>query len=74
MQYLDEMIWRGFANDPGSIGEGGSVAMGVSEETVAVHDRNLVVAGLRTKGGRGTSAAKVTPRDAARLFVAVLVQ
>lgn len=37
-----------------------------------MHDRNLAVAGLRTKGGRGTSAAKVTPLDAARLFVALL--
>src|SRR5271155_3883096 len=46
--------------------------LGISEPTIVQHDRNLVVAGLRSKSGRGTSAARVTPRDAARLLVAVL--
>jgi len=45
---------------------------GLSKETVVQHDRNLVVAGLRTKGGRGKSAAKVTHRDGARLLTAAL--
>lgn len=40
--------------------------------TIVEHDRNLVTAGLRTKGGRGRSAAQTTSRDAARLLVAVL--
>jgi hypothetical protein len=57
---------------PGQLVKAVALAMDVSEETVVVHDRNLVAAGLRTKGGRGASAAKVTPQDAARLFVAVL--
>jgi hypothetical protein len=46
--------------------------LGVPEVTVTQHDRNLVAAGLRTKGGRGRSAAKVTPRDAAHLLIAVM--
>jgi hypothetical protein len=37
-----------------------------------VHDRNLARAGLRSQAGRGNSAARVTPRDAANLLVAVL--
>lgn len=45
---------------------------GLSEQTVVQHDRNLVVAGLRTKSGRGRSAARVTHLDAARLTVACL--
>lgn len=47
-------------------------ATGLPEETIVQHDRNLLVAGLRTKGGRGSSAAKVTYLDAARLLTASL--
>ena len=57
---------------PGQLVKAVALALDVPEETVVQHDRNLVVAGLRTKGGRGRSAAKVTPLDAARLIVAVL--
>ena len=57
---------------PGQLVKAVSIALQVPEETVVVHDRNLVVAGLRTKSGRGPSAAKVTPHDAARLLVATL--
>ena len=46
--------------------------VGVSEATVVQHDRNLAAAGLRSKGGRGTSAAKMTPRDAAHLLIATV--
>ena len=46
--------------------------LGISDPTIVQHDRNLVVAGLRSKSGRGTSAARMTPRDAAHLLVAVL--
>jgi hypothetical protein len=49
-----------------------SLALDVPEETVATHDRNLVIAGLRTTGARGRHAPDMTHRDAARLFVAVL--
>ena len=57
---------------PGELIKAVAVATGTPEPTVTTHDRNLVTAGLRTKGGRGTSAAKVTPRDAAHLLVAIL--
>jgi hypothetical protein len=46
--------------------------MDVPEETVVQHDRNLVVAGLRTTGARGINAPAVTPLDAARLLIGVL--
>jgi hypothetical protein len=57
---------------PGQLVKAMAVALDVPEETVVQHDRNLVVAGLRTKGGRGPSAPEVTHLDAARLFVAIL--
>jgi hypothetical protein len=57
---------------PGKLVRTVAEVLGLPEATVTVHDRNLVTAGLRTKGGRGTSAAKVTPRDAAHLLVAIL--
>jgi hypothetical protein len=57
---------------PGQLVKAMAIALDVSEKTVTEHDRNLVVAGLRTKGGRGRSAPKVTTLDAARLLVATL--
>lgn len=57
---------------PGEMVKTIAAALGMPEATVVVHDRNLVVAGLRTKGGRGRSAAKVTARDAANLLTAVM--
>lgn len=57
---------------PGELVREMAAAFGVSEATVAVHDRNLAVAGLRTKLGRGTSAPKMTPRDAANLTIAIM--
>jgi len=57
---------------PGQLVKAMAVALNVPEETVVQHDRNLVVAGLRTKGGRGPSAPEVTLLDAARLLVATL--
>jgi hypothetical protein len=47
-------------------------ALRLPEPTVAVHDRNLRSAGLRSKSGRGRGAAKVTVRDAAHLLTALL--
>lgn len=44
---------------------------GVSEATVIVHDRNLLVAGLRTEGQRGRGTSTVTYQDAANLIIAV---
>lgn len=57
---------------PGQLVKAVAIALDVPEETVVQHDRNLVVAGLRTKGGRGRSAPAVTPLDAARLLTATL--
>jgi hypothetical protein len=57
---------------PGQLVNAVAIALNVPTETVVQHDRNLVVAGLRTKGGRGHSAAKVTLLDAARLVTAIL--
>jgi hypothetical protein len=65
----------GFGGDsmmPGQLVKAVSIALDVPEETVVQHDRNLVMAGLRTKGGRGRSAPEVTTLDAARLFIAIL--
>ena len=44
-----------------------SEATGVALPTVVDMDRRLVKAKLRTKGGRGLNAARMTPLDAARL-------
>ena len=41
------------------------------EATVALHDRALAEHGYRRSGGRGRSAAKVTPDDAANLIIAI---
>jgi hypothetical protein len=57
---------------PGQLVRKVSELLGIAEASIVQHDRNLVVAGLRSKGGRGTSAARMTARDAAHLLVAVL--
>jgi hypothetical protein len=50
----------------------GTRGSGTSRSRPSLHDRNLVVAGLRSRSGRGDSAARMTARDAAHLLVAVL--
>ena len=45
---------------PGELVRTLAEVLGVPEPTVTVHDRNLVTAGLRTKGGRGRRAASFT--------------
>jgi hypothetical protein len=57
---------------PGQVVRKFSELLAIPEATIVLHDRNLVVAGLRSKSGRGNSAARVTARDAAHLLVAVL--
>jgi hypothetical protein len=57
---------------PGQLVKAVSIALDVPEETVVQHDRNLVVAGLRTTGARGRNAPSVTHRDAARLVASIL--
>ncbi len=50
-----------------------AVETGYPEPTVAIVARKLREAGLLTKGGRGRSAAHMSPLDAARLVLAFLV-
>lgn len=57
---------------PGELVKVIAATLGEDEATVTQHDRNLLLAGLRSKGGRGRSAAKVTARDAANLLTSVL--
>jgi hypothetical protein len=57
---------------PGELVRTFSELFGLAEPTIVLHDRNLAVAGLRSKSGRGNSAARMTARDAAHLLVAVL--
>jgi hypothetical protein len=45
--------------------------LGVSGATITQYDRVLAENGLRSKSGRGRSAAKVTSRDAVNLLIAV---
>ena len=47
-------------------------SLGVSRATVAQYDRALAENGLRSSGGRGLSAAKVTAADAANLLIAIM--
>jgi len=46
--------------------------LGVPSATVAQYDRVLAENGLRSSGGRGLSAAKVTAADAANLLIAIM--
>jgi len=57
---------------PGQLVEAMADALGLPPATVTQYDRVLAEAGLRSKRGRGTSAAKVTARDAAHLLIAIL--
>lgn len=56
---------------PGRLRETITEVLGVPESTVTLQDRLLAEAGLRAKGGRGRSAAKMTSADAANLLIAV---
>ena len=49
-----------------------SGALGIPKATVEQHDRNLLVAGFRSKRGRGWAAPNVTARDIAHLITAIL--
>ena len=57
---------------PGVLVKTMAEVLGISVATVTQYDRQLAEAGLRSKGGRGTSAAKVTSEDAANLLTAVV--
>lgn len=57
---------------PGQLMNALYAATGIPLPTIVDLDRKLVKGGLRTKGGRGLSAAQMTPLDAARLLTALL--
>lgn len=57
---------------PGELVKVIAATTGEDEATVTQHDRNLVIAGLRPKHGRGRNSYKVTARDAAILLTSVL--
>lgn len=57
---------------PGEMVKAIASVLGVSEAQVVQHDRNLAIAGVRPVGGRGRSAAKMTPRDVANLLISVV--
>jgi hypothetical protein len=57
---------------PGQLVQAMATALGISVATVTQYDRQLAESGLRSKGGRGTSAAAVTARDAANLLIAIV--
>lgn len=56
----------------GQLVEAMAGALNIPVATVALYDRALSEAGIRTKGGRGRSAAKMTSRDAASLLIAIM--
>jgi hypothetical protein len=66
------VVWVKLVASPGELVRKFSQLLGIAEPTIVLHDRILVVAGLRSKSGRGNSAARMTARDAAHLLVAVL--
>ena len=57
---------------PGQLVKCIAEALEIPEPTVVQYDRLLAENGMRSKGGRGTSAAKVTAGDAANLLIAIL--
>jgi hypothetical protein len=57
---------------PGTLVKTMSDVLGLPEATVTQYDRRLSESGLRSKSGRGSSAARVTARDAANLLIAIL--
>jgi hypothetical protein len=57
---------------PGQLVQAVSEVLGIPAETVTNYDRVLSESGLRSKGGRGRGAAKVTARDAANLLIAIM--
>jgi hypothetical protein len=56
---------------PGQLVQVMADALGISKATVIQYDRVLAENGLRSRSGRGTSAAKITSHDAANLLIAL---
>ncbi len=57
---------------PGQLVQTMAEALGIPAATVIQYDRVLAENGLRSKSGRGTSAAKITAGDAANLLIAIM--
>jgi len=57
---------------PGELVQTMAEVLGVPQPTVFQYDRSLAEHGLRSKKGRGRSAATVTARDAANLLIAAM--
>jgi hypothetical protein len=57
---------------PGQLVEAMATALGIPSPTVTQYDRVLAENGLRTTGGRGLSAARVTAADSANLLLAIM--
>jgi hypothetical protein len=57
---------------PGMLVQVMAETLGIPAPTVTQFDRVLSENGLRSKSGRGTSAAKVTAKDAANLLIALM--
>src|SRR5262245_42893013 len=57
---------------PGELVNLVALLTGVDRASVAQHDRNLVIAGLRETSGRGRNAAKVTARSSAIVLTSVV--
>lgn len=57
---------------PGELVQVIANAVDMAEAAVTNIDRQLAIAGLRSKSGRGISAARVTSRDAAVILTAIL--
>jgi hypothetical protein len=57
---------------PGQLVQAMADVLGIPAVTVSLYDRQLAEAGLRTRAGRGPSAANVTPTDVANLLIAIL--
>jgi hypothetical protein len=56
---------------PGDLVRTMAELLGIPVATVVQYDRQLAEAGLRSKRGRGTSAAAITAADAATLLIAI---
>jgi hypothetical protein len=56
---------------PGRLVQVMADTLGISKATVTQYDRVLAEKGIRSTGGRGTSAAKINSGDAANLLIAL---
>ena len=56
---------------PGELVQVMSNVLGIPKATITQYDRILAENGLRSMAGRGRSAARVSPQDAAHLLIAV---